>query len=577
MHGHLHFFPAAFPDETLHSLISRYARLCGFRCSQAAFAGIKSAPAFSQNVALPSRLADLTEVLPSGTELSVTELIEHHTLLPYYAPFLSHSQLDRIRTSMAGDGRALMLTVGVNASRIGFASRVRCCAECIAQDQAKWGVAYWHRIHLLPGVLVCPYHGTLLRILDHRWSSRNSRYLNLPSDDIVQAHTVSLDIQPQYLLALQDIAMRSQQVLESGVSALPACAVRYALVQGAMKLGFASETFRLHLQLLAKHIGETFAALPPAWEFGVLGGSRENMPAEWVTKLLRKPRASHHPLKFILLASAFRVEIGRLLHVGRVAPDSASISKPHIRLPKSFPSLTVSNGPEGLATAVWRHAMMGADARTIAAISGVSLAFVYRSIRNVAGGPTLWREARFQAELREKRAVFEADYCSYKAHACRGYAWLHRCDRHWLSQCTSGSSARRAPCTNSAQMFAALDSRLARDILLCANAIRALPGKPVRISRTRIGRELHVLSRIDKQLSKLPLYATALERACETAEAFRDRRLQWARCKLLSEGRPFSKSSLYRAASIRPSTQTADSCERLIPSASSYVDTDCSN
>ena len=59
MDGHLHFFPTGFPDETLHSLISRYARLCGFRCSQAAFAGMKSAPAFSQNVALPSRLADL--------------------------------------------------------------------------------------------------------------------------------------------------------------------------------------------------------------------------------------------------------------------------------------------------------------------------------------------------------------------------------------------------------------------------------------------------------------------------------------------------------------------------------------
>ncbi|MHB2250794.1 TnsD family Tn7-like transposition protein [Pseudomonas fitomaticsae] len=577
MDGHLHFFPTGFPDETLHSLISRYARLCGFRCSQAAFAGMKSAPAFSQNVALPSRLADLADVLPNGTELSIAELIEHHTLLPYYAPFLSRSQLDQARTSMAGDGRALMLTVGVNASRIGFASRVRCCAECIAQDQSEWGVAYWHRVHLLPGVLVCPYHGTLLRILDHRWSSRNSRYLNLPSDDSVQTHTVSLDIQSRYLLALKDIALRSQQVLESGVSALPACAVRYALVQGAAKLGLASETDRLHLQLLAKHIGESFAAFPSEWEFRVLGESREDMPAEWVIKLLRKPRASHHPLKFILLASALRVEMDRLLHVGCVEPDSASISKPHIRLPESVPSLAASNGQEGSVTAVWKHAMMGTDVRTIAAIAGVSLAYVYRCIRNVAGGPALWREARFQAELREKRAVFEADYCNYKAHACRGYAWLYRCDRHWLSQCTSSSSARRAPRTNSAQMFAALDLRLARDILLCANALSALPGKPVRISRTRIGRELHVLSRFDKQLSKLPLCRTALEKACESAEAFRDRRLQWARCKLLSEGRPFSKSSLYRVASIRPSTQTADSCERLIPSASSYVDTGCSN
>lgn len=554
MDAHLHFFPTGFPDETLHSLISRYARLCGLRSSRAAFADVKFAPAFSQNVALPSRLADLAGMLPRGTELSVTELIEQHTLLPYYAPFLSQSQLDQARRSMAGNGRALMLCVGVNASRIGFASRIRCCADCIAQDQDEWGVAYWHRVHLLPGVLVCPYHGTILRVLDHRWSSRNSRFLNLPSDDIVQAHTVSLDIESRYLFALRDVALRSQQVLDSGVSALPACAVRYALVQGAVKLGLASRSNRLKLQLLAKHIGESFAALPSEWEFGVLGESREDIPATWVTKLLRKPRASHHPLKFILLASALRVEMATLLRIGCVEADFERISKFHMGLPENVSSLAVSNGLEVADTAVWKHAMIGTDARTIAVITGVSLTYVYRSIRKVAGGPALWRRARFQAELREKRAAFEADYRHHKAHACRGYAWLYRCDRHWLSQRTTGSNAHRAPNRNSAQTFAALDARLAGDILLCAKTLSALPGKPVRISRTRIGRELHVLSRFEKQLSKLPLCAAALDKACESTYAFRERRLRWARRKLLLEGKPFSLSSLYRTASIRPST-----------------------
>ena len=91
MHLKLHFFPAAFPDETLHSVISRYARLCGVRNCQAAFAGLKSAAAFSQNVAFPSHLGDFVDALPSGTELSVAEVLMRHTLLPYYAPFLSMS------------------------------------------------------------------------------------------------------------------------------------------------------------------------------------------------------------------------------------------------------------------------------------------------------------------------------------------------------------------------------------------------------------------------------------------------------------------------------------------------------
>jgi ethanolamine utilization microcompartment shell protein EutS len=131
-------------------VISRYARLCGVRNCQAAFAGLKSAAAFSQNVAFPSHLGDFVDALPSGTELSVAEVLMRHTLLPYYAPFLTMSQVEHARTLMTADGKGLMLKLGVNASRIGFASRVRLCPECIAQDQAQRGVAYWHRVHMLP-------------------------------------------------------------------------------------------------------------------------------------------------------------------------------------------------------------------------------------------------------------------------------------------------------------------------------------------------------------------------------------------------------------------------------------------
>jgi len=555
----LHFFPAAFPDETLHSVISRYARLCGVHSCQAAFAGVRSAPAFSQNVAFPSRLGDLVEVLPTGTELSIAEVLTRHTLLPYYAPFLSESQIEHAQASMTGEGRGLMLKLGINASRVGFASRVRFCAECIAQDQVQGGVAYWHRVHMLPGVLVCPHHGTLLRILDHRWSSRNSRQLNLPGDESVQAHTVLLDIPSRSIPALQDIALRSLQVLESGVSALSTYAVRYTLLQGATELHLASGNHRLHLQMLAQHMANFFAALPRAWEFSVLGEARKGIPATWVTKLLRKPISSHHPLKYILLAGALRVDMASVLHVGRsIEPELASGSKTHVRLSKSVSPAIPSEGLDYSSAAVWKHALAGADARKIAVVLGVSLAYVYRRIRDTAGGPEAWREARFLTELRERRMAFEADYHDHKAHACRGYAWLYRHHRRWLSEYTANQSAHRVPSTNSAEMFAALDVRLAGEVRQCAKALLALPGKPVRISRTRIGRELHVLSRFEKQLCKLPLCAAALDKVCESIEAFHDRRLRWARCKLLSEGRPVSRSSLYRVASIRLTISSAD-------------------
>ena len=75
-----HFFPTAFPDETLHSVLSRYALLCGGSSRRAPFAGEKAAASFTQNVAFPSRLGDLVGALPAGTDLSVAQIIKRHSV-----------------------------------------------------------------------------------------------------------------------------------------------------------------------------------------------------------------------------------------------------------------------------------------------------------------------------------------------------------------------------------------------------------------------------------------------------------------------------------------------------------------
>lgn len=221
-----HFFPAAFHDETLHSVLSRYARLCGLGSCRAAFDGEQSASFFSQNVAFPCRLGELIKALPWGTELSLREVIRRHTLLPYYEPFLSPRQVDDAYALMAGNGKGLMLRLGLIASRLEFASRVRFCPACLNEDIACVGAAYWHRVHQLSGVLICPHHGAVLRILDHRWLSRNSRRLHLPDSDDVQSHSILLDIPMALQPALHEIARRSLQVLETDASSISPHGIR---------------------------------------------------------------------------------------------------------------------------------------------------------------------------------------------------------------------------------------------------------------------------------------------------------------------------------------------------------------
>ena len=337
MELNFHFFPTAFPDETLHSVLSRYARLCGGSSRKAAFAGDRAAASFTQNVTFPHRLADLVEALPRSTDLSVAQIIKCHTVLPYYAPFLTKDQLKHAQASMAGDGKGLMLKLGINASRLEGASRVRFCPVCLNEDICRVGAAYWHRVHQLPGVLVCPHHEQMLKVVDPSGYSRSSRQLNLPDDTAVQEHAFQLDANLDTLPALHQIALSSLQLLGADLPALPASSVRSCFLHAAVQLNLASDSHRLDLHELARHMASFFTSLPASWEFSILGDSPADAPATWVTKLLRKPRGTHHPLKYIVLAGALKVDLVSMLDRDQppLTPEVAGVSIHAFPLPQN--------------------------------------------------------------------------------------------------------------------------------------------------------------------------------------------------------------------------------------------------
>jgi len=549
-----HFFPAALPDETLHSVLSRYARLCGGHSRKAAFTGNRAAVSFTQNVAFPCRLDDLVESLPPGTDLSVCKIITRHTVLPYYAPFLTDDQMLHARTSMAGDGKWLMLKLGINASRIEGASRVRFCPACLNEDVVRVGAVYWHRVHQLPGVLVCPHHGDSLRTVDPSWYSRNSWQLHLPDDAEVQAHSHQVTVGLEAFPTLHQIALRSMQLLTLDLDPLSPIALRACLMRRAAESGLTrGKSQRLDLCRLAAHMDGVFNALPAAWEYSILGDSPSDLPATWVTKLLRRPRHTHHPLKYIVLATALGVDLAHLQCSDK--PSTQAVKRPSptgVGYPKAKLSEVLLDGLEGLPAAVWKLAIAGCEARQIASALGVTRVYVYRTIRAVNGGSQAWRDARFQSERLRRRATFEVEYGGLLAHQCKGYMWLYRCDRPWLSGYIAKHAGAHTNRVENTDTFATLDAKLAEQIRCYAQRLLTASGKPVLISRARIGRDLHVLSRLEKQLSKLPLCALALEQACESIEQFHVRRLQWAKAKLEDEQRSVTRSALYRTACIRP-------------------------
>ena len=96
---------------------------------------------------------------------------------------------------MAGDATRRPARIGVMSASFPAGERMMLCPACAREDATASGIAAWRRVHQLPGVLVCPRHGTALaesavKRLDRRGQGalmpltadvrRSSRPLRLP-------------------------------------------------------------------------------------------------------------------------------------------------------------------------------------------------------------------------------------------------------------------------------------------------------------------------------------------------------------------------------------------------------------
>ncbi|WP_446684752.1 TniQ family protein [Cyanobacterium sp. IPPAS B-1200] len=92
----LHLFPTAYPDELLYSVVCRYHVRSGnitVQQTRSDLSFLNNGNSYSH--ILPSKLGHLSKQLPFASSLTVEQLIENHTLFPYY-PGQTHTQPDKI-------------------------------------------------------------------------------------------------------------------------------------------------------------------------------------------------------------------------------------------------------------------------------------------------------------------------------------------------------------------------------------------------------------------------------------------------------------------------------------------------
>lgn len=158
----LAIFPDPYPDELLYSVCARYSDRLEYPNTRSLISEIFGARSALAVIDLPSRLTYLQDHLPPGHHRSVDRIIDGNTLLPFYARFLPQERLKRIREQMkANNGVGISYSVGKGT----FSTSIdwfRFCPLCAERDRQIRGEFYWHRLHQIPGVEVCPIHNIFL-------------------------------------------------------------------------------------------------------------------------------------------------------------------------------------------------------------------------------------------------------------------------------------------------------------------------------------------------------------------------------------------------------------------------------
>lgn len=152
------------PGETLFSLASRH-HIVSCNC----FSKDTSDQLFGRGHAGPCH--DFPSgidffVRKTGSRFGVAEtIIFERTLLPFYLPLNSKTHAEKAIRTMRGDRiGSLRYSMGMLLDHFRACHPLRACEVCMKEDIDRFGVAYWHRIHQIPGVWCCPDHHCALML-----------------------------------------------------------------------------------------------------------------------------------------------------------------------------------------------------------------------------------------------------------------------------------------------------------------------------------------------------------------------------------------------------------------------------
>lgn len=555
------------PEETMFGIVARYHALTGHPASGDTLIEMLGRRCVTLATAFPSGLHLISKHLrlPVNT---IEELIEGHTILPCFRPFMNSAHYTRIADSMAmGTATNTKITLGLLASRVGAEDVLRFCPVCAGADCETIGIATWYRAHQFPGVLVCPYHCVPLVAFDCLAQRLKRTQLFLPAAATKwngQKSVVNVDDRALEKLVIVS-RLIAQLFLLRGVPVDPLTWRNHYLAH-LVDRDLATANMRVRQRVLQ-------GALFEFW------GSMRNLPPfdgifarcagddSWLTSLYRRPRAAHHPLLHVLLIGFLAESVESFLwtdipspavtyapdepastatecKITALAAEGRSMRQVAKELGLSVNALLVKAEKIGIGftrrskkldvavrSRVRRALAAGDTIANIANTTGLSASTLNRILGADRGlqtqrTATIREQRQTQARDKLRAALVASPSAGFKAlQTALGadFIWLYRHDRAWL-QAQLPTTLRIVERTSSVD-WCARDRSMAERVELATAAILDPSRRPLRVTLNEIGRYTGNASWLDKHLARLPRTAELLSQVLEPAAVFRARQL----------------------------------------------------
>jgi hypothetical protein len=293
-------FPDPYPDELFYSICARFGERMQFPSKKSVIQELFNKETFSAITDLPNHLDQFLSKLLPGSYYTFDRIVNSHTLFPFYAPFLPDKQLNNLMSDMRKGGKSgTYLRAGLTSNHIALPQWLRFCPHCVEEDRACFGECYWHRIHQVPGVEVCPSHQVYLQNSAVSLKDRK-RYEFISADSVIplsiQGTPVASASDQEILvkIALDAFWLLNQQNLR----------LQLDFIHNQYEMLLARHNFASYRGKIHNHSKLTMAfksyyssSLLKRLHCELNEERREN----WLIRFLRKPPHARRPIQHLLL------------------------------------------------------------------------------------------------------------------------------------------------------------------------------------------------------------------------------------------------------------------------------------